>query len=208
MTLFFKDVNFSIEKDDIVAFISHDPRAMTALFEIINGEAKADAGPYEWGQTLTTAYLPLDNISFFNTDMNLIDWLAQFSEDTSELYLKGFLGRMLFSGEELLKQASVLSGGEKMRCMIDRKMLKKAHTMILDSHTHHLALESIQAFMNTLQGFKVNVLLSSHDHEFIQTVCNRIIELTPGGIIDKTMDYDDYITDEKVQAARERLYNL
>ncbi len=124
-TLLFKDVNFSIEKDDKVAFISHDPRAMTALFEIINGEAKADAGTYEWGQTITTAYLPLDNSSFFNTDMNLIDWLAQFSEDTSELYLKGFLGRMLFSGEELLKQASVLSGGEKMRCMIARMMLKK-----------------------------------------------------------------------------------
>ena len=207
-TLLFKDVNFSIEKDDKVAFISHDPRAMTALFEIINGEAKADAGTYEWGQTITTAYLPLDNSSFFNTNMNLIDWLAQFSEDTSELYLKGFLGRMLFSGEELLKQASVLSGGEKMRCMIARMMLKNANTMILDSPTNHLDLESIQAFNNTLQGFKGNVLLSSHDHEFIQTVCNRIIELTPGGIIDKMMDYDDYITDEKVQAARERLYNL
>ena len=207
-TLLFKDVNFSIEKDDKVAFISHDPRAMTALFEIINGEMKPDAGTYEWGQTITTAYLPLDNSSFFNTDMNLIDWLAQFSEDTSELYLKGFLGRMLFSGEELLKKASVLSGGEKMRCMIARMMLKNANTMILDSPTNHLDLESIQAFNNTLQSFKGNVLLSSHDHEFIQTVCNRIIELTPGGIIDKMMDYDDYITDEKVQAARERLYNL
>ena len=140
--------------------------------------------------------------------MNLIDWLAHFSEDTSELYLKGFLGRMLFSGEELLKQASVLSGGEKMRCMIARMMLKNANTMILDSPTNHLDLESIQAFNNTLQGFKGKVLLSSHAHEFIQTVCNRIIELTPGGIIDKMMDYDDYITDEKVQAARERLYNL
>ena len=207
-TLLFKDVNFSIEKDDKVAFISHDPRAMTALFEIINGEMKPDAGTYEWRQTITTAYLPLDNSSFFNTDMNLIDWLAQFSEDTSELYLKGFLGRMLFSGEELLKKASVLSGGEKMRCMIARMMLKNANTMILDSPTNHLDLESIQAFNNTLQSFKGNVLLSSHDHEFIQTVCNRIIELTPGGIIDKMMDYDDYITDEKVQAARERLYNL
>lgn len=207
-TLLFKDVNFSIEKDDKVAFISHDPRAMTALFEIINGEMKPDAGTYEWGQTITTAYLPLDNSSFFNTDMNLIDWLAQFSEDTSELYLKGFLGRMLFSGEELLKKASVLSGGEKMRCMIARMMLKNANTMILDSPTNHLDLESIQAFNNTLQSFKGNVLLSSHDHEFIQTVCNRIIELTPGGIIDKMMDYDDYITDEKVQVVRERLYNL
>ena len=140
--------------------------------------------------------------------MNLIEWLSQFSDDTSELYIKGFLGRMLFSGEELLKKASVLSGGEKMRCMIARMMLKNANTMILDSPTNHLDLESIQAFNNTLQSFKGNVLLSSHDHEFIQTVCNRIIELTPGGIIDKMMDYDDYITDEKVQAARERLYNL
>ena len=207
-TLLFKDVNFSIEKDDKVAFISHDPRAMTALFEIINGNMKPDAGSYEWGQTITTAYLPLDNSAFFNTDMNLIEWLSQFSDDTSELYIKGFLGRMLFSGEELLKKASVLSGGEKMRCMIARMMLKNANTMILDSPTNHLDLESIQAFNNTLQSFKGNVLLSSHDHEFIQTVCNRIIELTPGGIIDKMMDYDDYITDEKVQAARERLYNL
>lgn len=207
-TLLFKDVNFSIEKDDKVAFISHDPRAMTALFEIINGNLKPDAGTYEWGQTITTAYLPLDNSAFFNTDMNLIEWLSQFSDDTSELYIKGFLGRMLFSGEELLKKASVLSGGEKMRCMIARMMLKNANTMILDSPTNHLDLESIQAFNNTLQSFKGNVLLSSHDHEFIQTVCNRIIELTPGGIIDKMMDYDDYITDEKVQAARERLYNL
>lgn len=207
-TLLFKDVNFSIEKDDKVAFISHDPRAMTALFEIINGNLKPDAGTYEWGQTITTAYLPLDNSSFFNTDMNLIEWLSQFFDDTSELYIKGFLGRMLFSGEELLKKASVLSGGEKMRCMIARMMLKNANTMILDSPTNHLDLESIQAFNNTLQSFKGNVLLSSHDHEFIQTVCNRIIELTPGGIIDKMMDYDDYITDEKVQAARERLYNL
>ena len=207
-TLLFKDVNFSIEKDDKVAFISHDPRAMTALFEIINGNLKPDAGSYEWGQTITTAYLPLDNSAFFNTDMNLIEWLSQFSDDTSELYIKGFLGRMLFSGEELLKKASVLSGGEKMRCMIARMMLKNANTMILDSPTNHLDLESIQAFNNTLQSFKGNVLLSSHDHEFIQTVCNRIIELTPGGIIDKMMDYDDYITDEKVQAVRERLYNL
>ncbi len=205
--LLFKDVNFQIEKGDKVAFLSRDPRAMTALFEIINGNRKADEGSFDWGQTITTAYLPLDNSSFFNTDLNLVDWLCQFSEDSSEIYLKGFLGKMLFSGEEVLKKASVLSGGEKMRCMIARMMLKDANTLVLDSPTNHLDLESIQAFNNTLQNFKGNILMSSHDHEFIQTVATRIIELTPNGIIDKMMDYDDYITDEKVLAARERLYN-
>ena len=202
----FSDVNFQIEKGDKVAFLSHDPRAMTALYEIINGRRQPDSGTYEWGQTITTAYLPLDNSEFFNTDMNLVDWLCQFSNDSSEIYLKGFLGKMLFSGEEVLKKASVLSGGEKMRCMIARMMLRDANTMVLDSPTNHLDLESIQAFNNTLQAFKGNILMSSHDHEFIQTVCNRIIELTPNGIIDKMMDYDDYITDERVLAARERLY--
>ena len=203
----FKDVNFSIEKGDKVAFLSHDPRAMTALFEIITGNRKPDAGSYDWGQTITTAYLPLDNSAFFNTDMNLVDWLCQWSDDSSEIYLKGFLGKMLFSGEEVLKKASVLSGGEKMRCMIARMMMKDANTLILDSPTNHLDLESIQAFNNTLQGFKGNVIFASHGHEFIQTVANRIIELTPNGIIDKMMDYDDYITDERVAAAKERLYN-
>ncbi len=205
--ILFRDINFQIEKDDKVAFLSHDPRAMTALFEIICGNKKADAGTFEWGQTITTAYLPLDNSDFFNTDLNLVDWLCQFSEDSSEIYLKGFLGKMLFSGEEVLKKASVLSGGEKMRCMIARMMLKNANTMVLDSPTNHLDLESIQAFNNTLQNFKGNLLLASHDHEFIQTVCNRIIELTPNGIIDKMMDYDDYITDERVAQARARLYS-
>lgn len=206
-TLLFKDVNFQIEKGDKVAFLSHDPRAMTALFEIINGNRKAEEGTYEWGQTITEAYLPLDNSVFFNTDLNLVDWLCQYSDDSSEIYLKGFLGKMLFSGEEVLKKASVLSGGEKMRCMIARMMLKDANTLVLDSPTNHLDLESIQAFNNTLQGFKGNILLASHDHEFIQTVCNRIIELTPNGTIDKMMDYDDYITDERVLATRQRLYN-
>ncbi len=203
----FADVNFQIEKGDKVAFLSRDPRAMTALFEIINGQRKADAGTYEWGQTITTAYLPLDNSKFFNTDLNLVDWLCQYSSDSSEIYLKGFLGKMLFSGEDVLKKASVLSGGEKIRCMIARMMLTDANTLILDSPTNHLDLESIQAFNNTLQNFKGVILMSSHDHEFIQTVCNRIIELTPNGIIDKMMDYDDYITDERVAAAREKLYN-
>lgn len=207
-TLLFRDVNFSIEKDDKVAFLSRDPRAMTALFEIINGNMKPDAGSYDWGQTITSAYLPLDNTSFFNTDMNLVEWLSQFSDDTSEIYLKGFLGKMLFSGDELQKKASVLSGGEKMRCMIARMMMRDANTLVLDSPTNHLDLESIQAFNNMLTAYKGVVLLSSHDHEFIQTVCNRVIELTPNGIIDKMMDYDDYITDERVMAARERLYSL
>lgn len=204
--LLFKDVNFQIEKDDKVVFLSRDPRAMTALFEIINGNRKADAGTYDWGQTITTAYLPLDNSAFFNTDLNLMDWLCQWSDDSSEIYLKGFLGKMLFSGEEVLKKASVLSGGEKMRCMIARMMMTDANTLILDSPTNHLDLESIQAFNNTLRSFKGNVLFTSHDHEFIQTVANRVIELTPGGIIDKMMDYDDYITDELVAATRQRLY--
>lgn len=205
--LLFDDVNFQIEKNDKVVFLSHDPRAMTALFEIINGNRKADDGTYDWGQTITTAYLPLDNTSFFNTDLNLVDWLCQYSNDSSEIYLKGFLGKMLFSGEEVLKKASVLSGGEKMRCMIAKMMMTDANTLVLDSPTNHLDLESIQAFNNTLQAFKGNILMSSHDHEFIQTVCNRVIELTPNGIIDKIMDFDDYLSDEKVQAARERMYN-
>lgn len=204
--LLFRDVNFAVEKNDKVVFLSRDPRAMTALFEIINGNRKSDAGSYEWGQTITTAYLPLDNTQFFNTDLNLVDWLCQYSSDTSEIYLKGFLGKMLFSGEEVLKKASVLSGGEKMRCMIAKMMMTDANTLILDSPTNHLDLESIQAFNNTLQVFKGNILMSSHDHEFIQTVCNRVIELTPNGVIDKIMDFDDYLTDDRVKAARERLY--
>ena len=202
----FRDLNLTIEKNDKVVFLSHDPRAMTALFEIITGNRKPDSGTFEWGQTITTAYLPLDNSAFFNTDLNLVDWLCQVSNDTSEIYLKGFLGKMLFSGEEVLKKASVLSGGEKMRCMIAKMMMTNANTLILDTPTNHLDLESIQAFNNTLQAFKGNIIMSSHDHEFIQTVCNRMVELTPNGIIDKMMDYDDFISDEKVLALKEKLY--
>ena len=205
-TLLFRDLNFNVEKDDKIVFISRDPRAMTALFQIINGEEKAAEGTYEWGQTITEAYLPLDNSEYFNTDMNLVEWLSQFAADTNEVYLKGFLGRMLFSGEEILKSASVLSGGEKMRCMISRMMLKNANVLVLDSPTNHLDLESIQAFNNTLKVFKGNVLFTSHDHEFIQTVANRIIELTPGGIIDKIMDYADYITDPTVAELKAKYY--
>lgn len=202
----FKDLNFNVEKDDKIVFISRDPRAMTALFQIINGEEKPEAGTFQWGQTITTTYLPLDNAKYFDSDYNLIDWLSQFAGDTNEVFLKGFLGRMLFSGEEFLKKVSVLSGGEKMRCMISRMMLTDANCLILDTPTNHLDLESIQAFNNTLQSFRGNVLFSSHDHEFIQTVANRIIELTPNGIIDKMMDYDDYITDPTVAELREKLY--
>ena len=205
-TLLFRDLNFNVEKDDKIVFISRDPRAMTALFQIINGVEKASEGTYEWGQTITEAYLPLDNSEYFNTDMNLVEWLSQFAADTNEVYLKGFLGRMLFSGEEILKSASVLSGGEKMRCMIARMMLKNANVLVLDSPTNHLDLESIQAFNNTLKTFKGNVLFTSHDHEFIQTVANRIIELTPGGIIDKIMDYDDYIVDPTVAELKAKYY--
>ena len=205
-TLLFRDLNFNVEKDDKIVFISRDPRAMTALFQIINGAEKASEGTYEWGQTITEAYLPLDNSEYFNTDMNLVEWLSQFAADTNEVYLKGFLGRMLFSGEEILKSASVLSGGEKMRCMISRMMLKNANTLVLDSPTNPLDLESIQAFNNTLKTFKGNVLFTSHDHEFIQTVANRIIELTPGGIIDKIMDYDDYIVDPTVAELKAKYY--
>ena len=205
-TKLFEDVNFQIEPGDKVAFLTHDPRAMTALFEIINGLDEDHEGTYNWGQTITTAYLPLDNSSFFNTDLNMVDWLSQFSNDTSEIYIKGFLGRMLFREEEVLKKASVLSGGEKIRCMIARMMMKNANTLILDSPTNHLDLESIQAFNNNLQTFRGVILMSSHDHEFIQTVCNRVIELGPKGIIDKRTEFDDYITDERVQELRQRIY--
>lgn len=204
--ILFKDLNFNVEKDDKVVFISRDPRAMTALFQIINGEEEADSGTFKWGQTITTAYLPLDNVKYFNSDYNLLEWLGQFAKDTNEVFLKGFLGRMLFSGEELMKKVSVLSGGEKMRCMISRMMLKDANTLILDTPTNHLDLESIQAFNNTLTNFKGNVLFASHDHEFIQTVANRVIELTPNGNIDKMIEYDDYISDPKIAEMRAKLY--
>ena len=204
-TVLFSDVNFNVEKGDKIVFLSRDPRAMTALFEIINGHRQPHAGSFDWGVTITTAYLPVDNTEFFNTDLNLVDWLSQFGEG-NEVYFKSFLGRMLFSGEEVLKKANVLSGGEKMRCMIARMQLKNANCLILDTPTNHLDLESIQAFNNTLKLYKGNVLFSSHDHEFIQTVANRIIELTPNGIIDKMMEYDEYITSDLVKEMRTRMY--
>ena len=204
--LLFKNVNFTIEKGDKVVFISQDPRAMTALFEIINGHGKPDHGSFEWGITITHAYLPLDNSEFFKTNKALIDWLAQYSSDSSEIYLRGFLGKMLFSGEDVYKKANVLSGGEKIRCMISRMMLNDANTLILDSPTNHLDLESIQAFNNCLTRYPGIVLMSSHDREFIQTVCTRVIELTPKGIIDKQMEYDDYVSDEVLKVQREKMY--
>jgi len=202
----FNDVNFNVEKGDKICFLSRDSRAMTAFFEIISEQQKADAGTYNWGITITSAYLPVDNNSFFETDLSLVDWLGQFSDDTSESYVRGYLGKMLFAGEEIFKKASVLSGGEKMRCMISRMMLKNANVLVLDSPANHLDLESIQAFNNTLTTFKGNVLMASHDREFIQTVCNRIIELTPRGIIDKMTDYESYILDPIVKEQRERMY--
>ena len=202
----FNDVNFNVEKGDKIVFLSRDPRAMTALFEIINENRKPQAGKFSWGVTITTAYLPLDNTKFFENDLNLVDWLSQFGEG-NEVYMKSFLGRMLFSGEEVLKKANVLSGGEKMRCMIARMQLRNANCLILDTPTNHLDLESIQAFNNNLKLYKGNVLFASHDHEFIQTVANRIIELTPNGIIDKMMEYDEYITSDHIKEMRERMYS-
>ena len=201
----FNDVNFNVEKGDKIVFLSRNPRAMTALFEIINRNIKPDSGTFNWGVTITTAYLPLDNTDFFNTDLNLVDWLSQFGEG-NEVYMKSFLGRMLFSGEEVLKKVSVLSGGEKMRCMIARMQLRGANCLILDTPTNHLDLESIQAFNNNLKTYRGNILFSSHDHEFIQTVANRIIELTPNGIIDKMMEYDEYITSDHIKELRAKMY--
>ena len=204
-TVLFNDVNFTVEKGDKIVFLSHDPRAMTALFEIINDNRRPQAGHYSWGVTITTAYLPLDNTAFFDSDLNLVDWLSQFGEG-NEVYMKGFLGRMLFSGEDVLKRVNVLSGGEKMRCMIARMQLKNANCLILDTPTNHLDLESIQAFNNNLKTYKGIVLFASHDHEFISTVANRIIELTPNGIIDKMMSYDEYISSDHIKEMRARMY--
>ena len=201
----FDRVNFNIEKGQKVVFLSHNPKAMTALFEIINNNRTPDAGTFKWGVTITTAYLPLDNTAFFNCDLNLIDWLSQYGVG-NEVMMKGYLGRMLFSGEEILKKVNVLSGGEKMRCMIARMQLQNANCLILDTPTNHLDLESIQAFNNNLTQFKGNILFSSHDHEFIETVADRIIELTPNGTIDKLMPYDEYIHDEGIKEQRAKMY--
>ncbi len=204
-TVLFDNVSFNVEKGDKVVFLSHNPRAMTALFEIIQGNRQADAGTFKWGVTITTAYLPLDNTEFFKSQKNLVEWLGQYGEG-NDVVMKSYLGRMLFSGEEVLKKVEVLSGGEKMRCMIARMQLRNANCLILDTPTNHLDLESIQAFNNNARLFKGNILFSSHDHEFIQTVSNRIIELTPQGTIDKLMEYDDYISNESIQEQKRRMY--
>ena len=204
-TVLFDNVNFNIEKGQKVVFLSRNSKAMTALFEIINGNREPDAGTYNWGVTITTAYLPLDNTEFFDCDLNLVDWLSQFGPG-NEVAMKGFLGRMLFKQEEVEKKVNVLSGGEKMRCMIARMQLQNANCLILDTPTNHLDLESIQAFNNNLIGFKGNILFSSHDHEFINTVADRIIELTPKGTSDKLMSYDDYIHDEQIKEQKAGMY--
>lgn len=201
----FDKLTFNVEQGEKIVFLSRDPRAMTALFEIINGNAKQASGNFKWGVTITTAYLPLDNTDFFNTDFNMLDWLSQYGEG-NEVYFKSFLGRMLFKDEDVLKKVNVLSGGEKMRCMIARMQLRNANCLILDTPTNHLDMESIQAFNNNLKQFRGNILFASHDHEFINTIANRIIELTPNGIIDKLMPYEEYIHDERVKALKEQLY--
>lgn len=204
----FKGLDFFVNKGDKIAILSKDSLAVTSLFKILNGEAKADAGKFTFGQTITTAYLPSNNEAFFNGSDNLIDWLRQFAEEENkdEVYIRGFLGKMLFSGEEVFKKSNVLSGGEKVRCMISRMMLAQANFLMLDEPTNHLDLESITAFNNALKDFPGTVLFTSHDHEFTQTVANRIIEITPNGFIDKLMSYDEYIESDKVAAQKDALY--
>jgi ATPase subunit of ABC transporter with duplicated ATPase domains len=206
----FDKVNFSISKNDKIAFISKDPLAVTSFFEIINSEEKPDTGKFEWGTTVTTAYLPLENNEFFQNDLNLMDWLRQYVPsyvtDVDEPFLRGFLGKMLFTGDEIMKKTKVLSGGEKVRCMISRMMLQNPNVIVLDQPTNHLDLESIQSFNESCTNFKGIVLLTSHDHTFIQTVANRIIELTPKGIIDRLMTFDEYLADDRVKGLREEMY--
>ncbi|MDQ6814373.1 MAG: ATP-binding cassette domain-containing protein [Bacteroidota bacterium] len=206
----FDKVSFSISKNDKIAFISKDPLAVTSFFEIINNEVKPNTGKFEWGTTVTTAYLPLENNEYFQNDLNLMDWLRQYVpsyvNDVDEPFLRGFLGKMLFTGDEIMKKTKVLSGGEKVRCMISRMMLQNPNVIVLDQPTNHLDLESIQAFNESCTNFKGIVLLTSHDHTFIQTVANRIIELTPKGIIDRLMTFDEYWADDRVKGLREEMY--
>ncbi len=203
---YFKDITFTITKGDKIVILSKEHVAITAFFEILADETTADSGTCTWGSTITKSYLPNENQKFFTDDVNLIDWLRQFSKDKDETYIRGFLGKMLFSGEETFKKSNVLSGGEKVRCMVSRMMLTNANCLILDEPTNHLDLESITAFNNALKDWKHIALFTSHDHEFVQTVANRIIELTPNGIIDKRMTYDEYISDENIKMLREKMY--
>ncbi len=208
----FREVSFSVNKGDKIAFLSRDHVALTAFFEIINGEMKADSGKYEWGTTITKAYLPNDNAKYFTGDHNLMDWLRQFVPptvtDVDEPFLRGFLGKMLFSGDETLKKTAVLSGGEKVRCMVSRMMLQNPNVVIMDEPTNHLDLESIQAFNNGVMEFKGIALFTTHDHQFMQSVANRIIEITPNGTIDRLAPFDEYIQDERVKALREEMYSV
>ncbi len=204
-TLLFKDLSFKVNKGDKITLLSDNSLAITTLLEILNGKLQPDSGSYTYGQTITTAYLPNENAHFFDTEDNLIDWLRQYSENKDEVYIRGFLGKMLFTGEETLKSARVLSGGEKVRCMLSRMMLKEGNLLMLDEPTNHLDLESIQALNNSLKDFKGTVLFTSHDHTFTQTVANRIIEFSPYGMLDKLMEYDEYIADPKIQQQREAI---
>ncbi len=207
----FNQVSFSVNKGDKIAFVSRDPLAVTRFFQIINGEVTAESGKFEWGTTITKAFLPLENSEYFNTDLNLMDWLRQFVpphvEEVDEPFLRGFLGKMLFSGDEVLKKTNVLSGGEKVRCMISKMMLQNPNCIILDQPTNHLDLESIQSFNEQCTNYAGIVLLTSHDHTFMETVANRVIELTPRGIIDRLTSFDDYLTDDRVKALRDEMYS-
>ena len=205
----FQNVDINLAKDDKVAVISKDSRATTAFYEILNGNLKPDAGTFAWGITTSQSYLPVDNSDFFTQDLSLVDWLRQWAkteEEREEVYVRGFLGKMLFSGEEALKNCKVLSGGEKVRCMLSRMMMLRANVLMLNEPTNHLDLESITAFNNSLKNFKGTVLFTTHDHEFSQTVANRIIELTPSGIIDRYMTFDEYMDDKNIQELREKMY--
>jgi ATPase subunit of ABC transporter with duplicated ATPase domains len=205
--ILFSDISFSLNKGDKVAILSKEGRATTEFYKIINGEATAHKGELKWGVTITKAYLPSDNSEYFSVDSNLIDWLRQYSTEKDETYIRGFLGRMLFSGEETFKKCNVLSGGEKVRCMISRMIMTGANALLLDEPTNHLDLESITAFNNALKDYKGTVLFTSHDHEFTNTVANRIIELTPKGVINKLMTYDEYITSPEIKVLREKMYS-
>jgi ATPase subunit of ABC transporter with duplicated ATPase domains len=203
----FKDLDLNVRRGDKIAFVSKNSMAMTSLFQILENEVKADAGEFNYGQTITTSYLPNENDKFFDGADNLMDWLRQFSdEDKDEVFIRGFLGKMLFSGEEVFKMSNVLSGGEKVRCMVSRAMLAEGNLLILDEPTNHLDLETITAFNNALKDFKGTILFTSHDHEFVNTVANRIVELTPNGCIDKNLTYDEYLENEKVIAQKAKLY--
>ncbi len=204
----FRNVTFMVSKGDKIALLSREGLAVPAFFEVLMGERKADKGTFKWGVTTSQAYFPNENSRYFDTDLNLVDWLRQYSEEKDESFIRGFLGRMLFSGEESLKKAMVLSGGEKVRCMLSRMMLQEANVLVLDEPTNHLDLESITSLNNGLRDFKGTVLFASHDHQFVQTIANRIIELTPNGIIDKVMTYDEYLVDERIKAQREQLYGM